>query len=86
VRHTNFSGQEVRLFQLFAGEGTCTIVVDIFEDETMFIDVAQLDRDGSILREACPLYYHRTFLHCSKKGFEHNNFLGLTILQDHILK
>ena len=40
MRHTGFYGQEVRLFQLFAGEGISTIVVDIFEDETMFVDVA----------------------------------------------
>lgn len=50
VRRTGFCGQEVRLFQLFAGEGLSAVVVDILEDETMSEDVAQLGRNGGILR------------------------------------
>ena len=50
MRRTGFCGQEVRLFQLFASEGLSAVVVDILVDETMSEDVAQLGRNGGILR------------------------------------
>ena len=50
MRRTGFCGQEVRLFQLFAGEGLSTVVIDILEDEMTSEDVARLGRNGGILR------------------------------------
>ena len=41
-RRTSFYGQEISLFQLFAGEGIRAIVVDVLENETAFVDVARL--------------------------------------------
>ena len=50
-RCTGFYDQGVSLFQLFAGERTYAIVVDVPENETTFVDVARLGRDEMILKK-----------------------------------